>query len=157
MKHRRRRSPTRPTTTNSSTSQSAAQSRRSVDYQPDDSPRRATPTSRQHDRVTLRLDIDRDFTTAFELTVDTAAGRTTPAGAMPLESQPGTSPPRTTTHLGRSKPPIPLAELVDKPPAARDVWAVVRPPHDPPRRLPNLVRRPASADSPDQFGLLIFE
>ena len=57
---------------------------------------------------------------------------------------------------------IPLAELVDQPPAARDVWAVaVR------RTIPRTgyqtwsapKTRGASApdDSPSQFGLLIFE
>ena len=41
-----------------------------VDYSPDDRPRPRDADLAQHDRVTVRLDVDRDYTTAFELTVD---------------------------------------------------------------------------------------
>ena len=41
-----------------------------IDYAPDNTPRPHDADLTQHDRVTLRLDVDRDYTTAFELTVD---------------------------------------------------------------------------------------
>ena len=41
-----------------------------VDYAADDGPRPRDADLSQHDRVTVRLDVDRDYTTAFEFTID---------------------------------------------------------------------------------------
>lgn len=131
-----------------------------VQYAADDRPRPRDADLAQHDRVSLRLDVDRDYTTYFELDVDdrgwtwdacwgdatwdptwyVATGRDAAAGTWTIEAA------------------VPLRELVDEPPAARGVWAVaVR------RAIPGTGFQSwagdanAGDDSPDQFGLVIFE
>jgi photosystem II stability/assembly factor-like uncharacterized protein len=133
-----------------------------VDYQSDNSPRPRDADLTQHDRVSLKLDVDRDYTTAFELTVDSRG--------WTYDSCNGDVTWNPTWYVAAAnddsswtvEAAIPLSELVEKPPTARDVWALAA------RRTiprtgyqtwsPATTRGEAvSDDSPAQFGLLIFE
>jgi photosystem II stability/assembly factor-like uncharacterized protein len=133
-----------------------------LDYKTSDAPRSRDADLSQHDRVCLRFDIDRDYATAYELTVD-HRGWTRDACWGDTTWDPNWY--VATADDGDSwiaEAAIPLAELIDKPPAARDVWALaIR------RTIPRTGyqtwsaiatrREAASDDSPAQFGLLIFE
>jgi photosystem II stability/assembly factor-like uncharacterized protein len=128
-----------------------------VDYVPDDRPRPRDGDLAQHDRVTVRLDTDRDYTTTFELTVDdrgwtcdACCGDATwdPTWYVAADSD---------DESWTAEAAIPLAELVAEPPGARQVWAV-----DIRRTIPRVgyetwAGKAAAEDSPNQFGLLIFE
>ncbi len=133
-----------------------------LNYQTDDTARPRDADLTQHDRVSLRFDVDRDYTTAFELTVDHRGwthdalwGDATwnPTWYVAAASD------ETSWTIEAA---LPLAELVDQPPAARDVWAVAAR-----RTIPRTgyqswgaatTRGEAAAeDSPAPFGLLIFE
>ena len=128
-----------------------------VDYATASEPRPRDGDLSQHDRVTVRLDTDRDYTTAFELTVDDRGwtrdacwGDATwnPTWYVAADSD------ETAWTVEAA---IPISELVPEPPAARQVWAVaIR------RTIPKVGYETwtgggAAQDSPDQFGLLIFE
>ena len=110
-----------------------------------------------HDRVIVRLDVDRDYTTAFELTVDdrgwTHDACWNDATWNPTWFVAAAADEATWTVEAA----IPLAQLVAEPPAAKHVWAasVVR-------TIPRVGDETwsgdaTSGDSPEQFGLLIFE
>ena len=113
-----------PTTANSSTSRSTASKPTNVDYQSDDSPRPRDADLTQHDRVSLKLDVDRDYTTAFELTVDNRG--------WTYDACNGDATWNPTWYVAAAndesswtvEAAIPLSELVEKPPTARDVWAL---------------------------------
>jgi photosystem II stability/assembly factor-like uncharacterized protein len=128
-----------------------------VDYSPDNQPRPRDADLAQHDRVTVRLDVDRDYTTAFEFTIDDRGwthdacwGDATwdPTWYVAAASD-------ETTWVAEAA--IPLAELVCEPPSERQVWAVaIR------RTIPKVGHQSwtasdADEDSPEQYGLLIFE
>jgi photosystem II stability/assembly factor-like uncharacterized protein len=110
----------------------------------------------QHDRVTLRFDIDRDFTTSYELSVD-CRGWTHDACWGDEHWNPtwyvaAASDEETWTIEAA----VPLSELTESPPAARHVWAISAC-----RTIPRVgyqawTAEPA-ADTPDRFGFLIFE
>jgi photosystem II stability/assembly factor-like uncharacterized protein len=128
-----------------------------VDYSPDDRTRPRDADLSQHDRVTVRLDVDRDYTTAFELTVDDR-GWTRDACCGDATWDPTWYVAADSDESSWSvEAAIPLAELVAEPPSARQVWAVaIR------RTIPKVgyetwTGGDANEDSPDQFGLLIFE
>jgi photosystem II stability/assembly factor-like uncharacterized protein len=128
-----------------------------VEYITDDQPRQRDADLSQHDRVTVRLDTDRDYTTAFELTVDDRGWTRDACWGD------GTWDPTWYVAADRDETSwtveaaIPLSELTTDPPAARAVWgAAIR------RTIPKLgyetwTGGTAAEDSPDQFGLLIFE
>jgi hypothetical protein len=127
------------------------------DYTPDDSPRPRDADLTQHDRVTLRIDTDRDYSTAFELTVDHRGwthdacwGDTTwnPAWYVAAASD------DTSWTIEAA---IPLSELVDTPPTARHVWAISAQRTIPRVGYQSWAGPPTSENSPAQFGLLIFE
>jgi photosystem II stability/assembly factor-like uncharacterized protein len=127
------------------------------DHRLDDRPRPRDADLEQHDRVSLRLDVDRDFTTAFELTID-SRGWTHDACWGDANWNPNwyvaASRDESTWTIEAA---VPLAELVAEPPAARDVWALaVR------RVIPRVgyetwAGHVSSDKSPDEFGLVIFE
>jgi hypothetical protein len=127
------------------------------DYRADDRPRPRDAVLTRHDRVTLQLDVDRDFSTAYELSVD-ARGWTHDACWGDANWNP-------TWYVAASRDAstwtveaaIPLTELVAKPPVARDVWAVALR-----RTIPRVGYQTWSGSasgnqSPDQFSLVIFE
>lgn len=126
-------------------------------YPPDHQPRPRDADLAQHDRVAVRIDVDRDYSTAFELTLDHRGwchdacwgdAHWNPAWYIAAASDAAT---------WSVEAAVPLAELTDQPPAAKHVWAVgVR------RTIPRFgyeswAGAPEVSDSPDQFGLLIFE
>ena len=128
-----------------------------VDYTTDNTPRPRDADLTQHDRVTLRLDTDRDYSTAFELTVDNRGwthdacwGDSTwnPAWYVAASSD-------DTSWTVEAA--VPLSELVDKPPVARHVWAVSAQRTVPRVGYQSWAGPPTSINSPAQFGLLIFE
>jgi len=140
----------------------AIQCPRSASPQPpapilNDSPRPRDADLTPRDRVTLRLDTDRDFTTAFELTVDhrgwTHEACWADANWNPEWYVAAAGDAATWTVEAA----IPLDELAVDPPAARHVWAVAARRTIPRVGYESWSGAPAATDSPDQFGLLIFE
>ncbi len=127
------------------------------DYRYDERPRPHDADLAAHDRVAIRFDFDRDYTTYCELVVDhrgwTEESSLGDASWNPLWY--------VAAAVDESKwtveAAVPLAELVARPPQARQVWAVgVR------RTIPGGGQaawggQAAAGDSPTQFGLLIFE
>ncbi|QDT67242.1 Ycf48-like protein precursor [Planctomycetes bacterium MalM25] len=110
-----------------------------------------------HDRVRLRIDTDRDYTTAFELTID-ARGWTHDALWRDVNWKPTWYVAADTDESHwRVEAAIPLAELADPEQLARAAWAVslerLRP-GEAPAAWPAGAER---ADSPDAFGLLLFD
>ncbi|HEY3393768.1 MAG TPA: hypothetical protein VGK58_13740, partial [Lacipirellulaceae bacterium] len=128
-----------------------------VGYRPDDSPRPHDADLSQFDRVSLQLDVDRDFTTAFQLTVDhrgwTHDACWGDATWNPSWYVAAASDEATWTIEAA----VPLAELTASAPAPKHVWAVAAR-----RTIPRVGHESwtgaaAASHSPDQFGLLIFE
>jgi hypothetical protein len=127
------------------------------DYRGDDSPRPRDADLTEHDRVALRLDVDRDYATSFELVVDHRGWtRESCWGAQswdPTWFVAAADEPETWTVEAA----VPLRELAAEPPAARHVWAAaVR------RTIPRVGYQSwagdaGQEDSPESFGLLIFE
>lgn len=111
----------------------------------------------EHDRLRLRIDTDRDYTTAFELTVD-ARGWTHDAVWGDTHWQPTWYVAADSdAEAWRIETAIPLAELADPKQLARAAWAIslerIRPGEAPAAWPP---ARTAS-DSPDAYGLLLFD
>jgi photosystem II stability/assembly factor-like uncharacterized protein len=128
-----------------------------VDYRPDDSPRPRDADLSEHDRVSLKLDLDRDYTTAFQLTVD-FRGWTHDSCWDNSTWNPSwyVAAARDETRW-TVEAAVPLAELTARAPATKHVWAVAAR-----RTIPRVGHEswagPAAAeDSPEQFGILIFE
>jgi hypothetical protein len=128
----------------------------SLDYHKNDVPRTHDADMSQYDRLTLRIDVDRDFTTAFELSVD-SRGWTNDECWHDAKWNPDWFVAAASDETNWTiEAAMPLSELVAEPPAARHVWALaIR------RTIPRLGYQSwagdAAADSPDQFGFLIFE
>jgi hypothetical protein len=127
------------------------------EYRHDERPRARDADLLQHDRVTLRLDVDRDYSTAFELTVD-ARGWTHDACWGDVHWNPSwyvaTTSDESTWTIEAA---VPFAELVANPPSARDVWALGAR-----RTIPRVGYEgwadPAESDeTAAEFGVLIFE
>jgi photosystem II stability/assembly factor-like uncharacterized protein len=128
-----------------------------VEYKPDDSPRSRDADLTRFDRVSLKLDVDRDYTTAFELTVD-SRGWTADACNGDATWNPTWYVAAANDEASWTvEAAIPLAELVEKPPTARDVWALAVRRTIPRTGYQTWSAATASDDSPAQFGLLIFE
>jgi hypothetical protein len=128
-----------------------------VDYSTDDSPRPHDADLTLHDRVTLRFDIDRDYSTAFEITID-SRGWThdacwTDATWNPTWYVATANDDKTWTIEAA----IPLSQLIEKPPSPREVWAVSAQRIIPRVGYQSWAGPPSSAESPDQYGLLIFQ
>lgn len=128
-----------------------------VEYQADDRPRPRDADLAAHDRVAVRLDVDRDYATHFELVVD-YRGWTRDACSGDATWNPNWYVAGAQDESAWTiEAAIPLAEIAAERPQARTVWALgVR------RTIPR-VREESWAgegtnnDSPDQFGLLIFD
>ncbi len=125
-------------------------------YPSDRAPRPRDADLRGYDRVCLRIDVDRDYASAYEFSVDCRGwthdacwGDASWDPRWYVASQSGEG-------RWRVEAAIQLKELVPEPPAAGDVWAVSLE-----RQAPGRPPRPwtgaAHADgSPDAFGLLLF-
>jgi photosystem II stability/assembly factor-like uncharacterized protein len=126
------------------------------DYSVPDEPRPRDADLSQHDRVALHIDVDRDFSTAFELAVD-SRGWTHDACWGDAHWNPNWYVAHATDDDSWTvEAAVPISELVDDPPAARHVWAVSIYRTIPRAGYETWTGEPAT-DSPDQFGLLIFE
>ena len=116
-----------------------------------------------HDRVRLRIDVDRDYTTAFELTVD-ERGWTSDRLAGDRHWQPtwyvaADAHPAAEGEPGawRAEAAIPLAELIDPEHAGRAAWAVSLERLRPGEAPASWTLASSGGDSPDAFGLLLLD
>ncbi len=128
-----------------------------LDYSTDDTPRTHDADLTQHDRVTLRLDTDRDYSTAFELTVDNRGWTDDSCWDDSTWNPTWYVAAASDEQSWTIEAAIPLTELVNKPPTSRAVWAVSAQ-----RTIPRLgyqswAGTPSSSNTPDQYGLLIFQ
>jgi hypothetical protein len=123
----------------------------------DDRPRPRDADLSAHDRIAIRLDVDRDYTTAYELTVD-CRGWTHDACWNDSSWNPKWFVAAAMDEAAWTiEAAIPLAELAAEPPGSKQVWAasIVR-------TIPRVGEETwsgeaNSADSPEKYGLLIFE
>jgi hypothetical protein len=128
-----------------------------VDYAPSEGPRPRDGDLTPHDRVTLSLDLDRDYTTAISLVAD-HRGWTQDACWGDSTWNPAWYVAAAADEAAWTvEAAVPLAELTKDPPTTRQVWAV-----GVERTIPRVGRHfwaaPAGkGDSPEQFGLLIFD
>jgi hypothetical protein len=128
-----------------------------IDYRPDDSPRPRDADLSQQDRVTLQLDLDRDFTTAYQLTVDHRGWTNDACWDDPTWNPSWYVAAASDESYWVVEAAVPLAELTSTAPAPKHVWAV-----DARRTIPRVGNESWAGSteddhSPDQFGILIFE
>lgn len=128
-----------------------------VDYKSDNSPRPRDADLTQHDRVALKLDIDRDYATAFELTVDSRGWTCDACNGDATWNPTWYVAPANDESSWTVEAAIPLSELVEKAPTARDVWSLAVRRTIPRAGYQTWSAATSSTDSPAQFGLLIFE
>ena len=128
-----------------------------VDYPSDSGPRTRDADLSHNDRVSLKFDIDRDYATAFELTVDHRGWSCDACSGDPTWSPKWYVASANEDVSWTVELAIPLAELVDQPPTARSVWAVAARRTIPRTGYQTWSTDSTSDDSPAQFGLLIFE
>ncbi len=128
-----------------------------LDYVADATPRPRDADLTQHDRVTVRLDTDRDYSTAFELTVDNRGWTHDACWGDAIWNPTWYVAAASDATSWTVEAAIPLSELVDKPPAAHSVWAVSARRTIPRTGYETWSGPPESDGSPSQFGLLIFE
>jgi photosystem II stability/assembly factor-like uncharacterized protein len=128
-----------------------------IDYPLDDRPRPRDADLGAHDRVTIQLDVDRDFCTAFGFTVD-ARGWTHDACWGDVNWNPNwyvaAAGDETSWAIEAA---VPLAELGDEPPVDRHVWALSARRIIPRVGYESWAPEAAGHDTPSQFGLLIFD
>ncbi|MEO0530615.1 MAG: YCF48-related protein [Planctomycetota bacterium] len=118
-------------------------------------PRDADLTSR--DRVRMRIDTDRDYTTAYELTID-ARGWTHDALWSDSHWDPKWYVAANREGDGwRAEVAIPLAELADPKHLARAAWAVSLEQIRPGKAPAAWPTARAATGSPDVFGLMLFD
>jgi photosystem II stability/assembly factor-like uncharacterized protein len=128
-----------------------------LDYATDSAPRTHDAVLSQHDRVTIRLDTDRDYATAFELTVDSRGWTNDSCCGDPTWDPNWYVAAASDDTSWTVEAAVPLAELTDKPITSRQVWAVSARRTIPRVGYQSWAGTASSADSPDQFGLLIFQ
>ncbi len=129
----------------------------SCNYDADDAPRPHDADLTQHDRVKLRLDTDRDYTTAFELTIDHRGWVYDACWGDATWNPQWFVAAANDDESWTVEAAIPLAELADKPPTARQVWAVSAQRTIPRVGYQSWAGPPTSGSSPAQFGLVIFQ
>jgi hypothetical protein len=128
-----------------------------VDYSATEEPRPHDSDLFRQDRVTLQLDVDRDYATWWELSID-HRGR-------PATSCFGDATWNPTWFIAAGgdeswwtvEAAIPLAELAPKKPAVRDVWAAQIQRAIPGWGVEALSHPAAIEPRPEGFGLLVFE
>lgn len=130
---------------------------RGCEYESDRSPRTRDADLAAHDRVTIEIDVDRDYTTAFELAVD-CRGWTKDACWGDATWNPQWFVAASADEgAWRIEAAIPLAELVAATPTTKDVWAVSVVREIPGGGAVSWAGAVDSGDSPGRFGLLIFD
>jgi hypothetical protein len=128
-----------------------------AEYEPNEAARPRDADLTQHDRFELRLDIDRDFATAYQLTVD-HRGWCRDACWEDANWNPSwyiaAADDETSWTVEAA---MPLAELSQNGPAAKHVWAISARRTIPSVGYESWAGPATSEDSPDRFGLLIFD
>ncbi len=126
-------------------------------YESDTGPRTRDADLSQHDRVDILIDLDRDWTTAYRLTID-QRGWTSEACWHDTTWNPNWFvAAKTGDGTWTAEAAIPLAELTGEPPTAKSVWAIGAQ-----RVVPGVGfqtwTRPATVEGQGEgFGYLIFE
>ena len=126
-----------------------------VDYAPTTGPRPRDGNLARHDRVSLRFDLDRDYITALELTIDSRGWTADRCwGGAKWDPQWFVSASQTADRW-TAEAAIPLTMLTSSAIRPRQSWAisVVR---TSPGAAPESWTGVASEESPDRFGLLRF-
>jgi photosystem II stability/assembly factor-like uncharacterized protein len=127
------------------------------DYTADSRPRPRDADLARYDRVTIQLDVDRDYATAYELTVD-HRGWTHDGCWGDVNWNPKWFVAASANSTSwTAEVAIPLAELVPESPATKHVWAVSVKRTVPGGQPASWAGGAADAESPDRFGLLLFE
>lgn len=128
-----------------------------VEYAADKKTRTRDADLAAHDRVTIEIDVDRDYTTAFELAVD-CRGWTHDACWSDASWNPQWFVAADADEAAwRIEAAIPLAELVAAAPTAKDVWAVSVVREFPGSGAASWTGGADGEDSPERFGLVIFD
>ncbi len=128
-----------------------------VEYSADDRARPRDADLSQHDRVEVQLDLDRDFATAYSLTVD-SRGWSRDACWDDINWNPSWYIAATDEEASWTvEAAVPLAELTANPPAGRHVWAASARRTIPRMGCESWAGAPTGDESPNHFGLLIFE
>ncbi len=109
------------------------------------------------DRVTLRIDVDRDYATAFELAID-ARGWTSDSIWGDTHWKPTWWVAAEADAEGwRAEAAVPLAELTDPKHVERAAWAVSLRRERPGEAATAWPANGAAVDSPDAYGLWLFD
>jgi hypothetical protein len=128
-----------------------------VEYPKDDRARPRDADLSHFDRVELQLDLDRDFSTAYSLTLD-SRGWSRDVCWDDVHWNPtwyiAAADGETTWTVEAA---VPLAGLTTTPPAARHVWAASARRTIPRVGYESWAGETDGAEAPNQFGLLIFE
>jgi photosystem II stability/assembly factor-like uncharacterized protein len=128
-----------------------------VEYPKDDRARPRDADLSHSDRVELQFDLDRDFSTAYSLSLD-SRGWCRDACWDDINWNPtwyiAAADDETTWTVEAA---VPLAELTSTPPAARHVWAASARRTIPRVGYESWAGETDGEQSPNQFGLLIFE
>ena len=116
---------------------------------------------RLQDRIRLRIDIDRDYTTAYELTVD-SRGWTHESLWSDRHWNPTWYVASAETMIDGQptwvvEAAIPLSELVDPEQLQRAAWAISAERLQPGKEPIHWTGDSSSPDTPDAFGLLLFD
>lgn len=128
-----------------------------VEYTTSDAPRSRDTDLALRDRVTLRIDIDRDYTTAYELTVD-HRGWTHDACWGDAHWNPKWFVAAVETETEWTiEAAIPLGELDQLPIPSRSVWAIGVERIAPGQGSQSWAGQSSPPDSPERFGLLLFK
>jgi photosystem II stability/assembly factor-like uncharacterized protein len=128
-----------------------------VDYAKEDTPRTADTDLTTRDRVTLLLDVDRDYASVWQLTIDHRG--------WPAESCFGDATWNPQWFIAAAgddqywtaEAAIPLAELSPKKPQVRDVWAMGLQRIIPRVGLQSFTIPSAVEPRPEGMGLMVFE
>jgi photosystem II stability/assembly factor-like uncharacterized protein len=121
------------------------------------SPRPRDAGLSQHDRVALRFDVDRDFSTAFELTVDERGWTHDACWGDPTWDPDWFVAAASDESSWTVEAAIPISALTSEPPTSRAVWAVAARRTIPRVGYESWTGNPAAPDTPAQYGLLIFD
>jgi hypothetical protein len=127
------------------------------EYEPDKSPRSRDADLAAQDRVTIEIDVDRDYTTAFALAVDQRGWTHDACWGDATWNPQWFVAADADEDTWRVEAAIPLAELVSAAPTAKDVWAVSAVRTIPAGGAASWVGGADGEESPGRFGLLIFD
>jgi hypothetical protein len=128
-----------------------------VEYPQDDRARPRDADLSHYDRVEVQLDLDRDFATAYSLTLDSRSWSREACWddinwnpAWYIAAAAG----ETSWTVEAA---VPIAELTTNSPAARHVWAIGARRTIPRVGYESWAPEPGGEETPNRFGLLIFE